>query len=420
MKKLLTVFGLILSYLTVATPAFAVSPNVTQYTNNTLGMITLVAGAGAVLFLIKGGYQYITSSGKPNNLEDAKKTIKNSIIGLIIVLGASLLVSVLSNSFHQAQPQTTGGVVNVSPILSVNPADGLTQVLIDAVSGFMKNIVQSATKPIIDGIIGYLTSTPTLLDNSVIFNFWTIILGITDSLFVLVVALLGLHFMIAGALGFEEIELKHLLPRIGLAFLGANTSLFLANYAVITSNTLTTAVINATGGLTNAWIANAANPTSLALGATPLITLVFLVIFLMVAIVLLLFYISRLIMISLGAVLSPLIFLLWAIPKTSDFAEISIKTYTVTVFIAFVHVVIIQLASAFLSLPQNSGNSLISIGVAIGLFFTLLKTPSLMMQMVMYTSGNGTVKKIGGQIINVITSDNSSTSTDSAGKGGRE
>jgi len=42
------------------------------------------------------------------------------------------------------------------------------------------------------------------------------------------------------------------------------------------------------------------------------------------------------------------------------------------------------------------------------------------MQMVMYTSGNGTVKKIGGQIINVITSDNSSTSTDSAGKGGRE
>jgi hypothetical protein len=140
----------------------------------------------------------------------------------------------------------------------------------------------------------------------------------------------------------------------------------------------------------------------------------------MVAIVLLLFYISRLIMISLGAVLSPLIFLLWAIPKTSDFAEISIKTYTVTVFIAFVHVVIIQLASAFLSLPQNSGNSLISIGVAIGLFFTLLKTPSLMMQMVMYTSGNGTVKKIGGQIINVITSDNSSTSTDSAGKGGRE
>jgi hypothetical protein len=142
----------------------------------------------------------------------------------------------------------------------------------------MQNIVQSATKPIVDGIIGYLTSTPDLLSNSVIFKFWTIILGITDSLFVLVVAVLGLHFMSAGALGFEEIELKHMLPRIGLAFLGANVSLFLANYVIITANTLTKAVLDSTGGLTNAWIMNASNPATLVSGNIPLITLVFLVI----------------------------------------------------------------------------------------------------------------------------------------------
>ena len=415
MKILTAIFGLTLAYLIMATPAFAVSADVTQYASNTLGIITVIAAAAAVFFIVKGGYEYITSTGRPDSLESAKKTIRNAVVGLVIVLGSSLFVSVLSGSFTQIQPQTTGSVVNVSPILTINPTDGLTQVLIDAVSGFMQNIVQSATKPIVDGIIGYLTSTPSLLDNSVIQNFWTIILGITDSLFVLVVALLGLHFMSAGALGFEEIELKHLLPRIGLAFLGANVSLFLANYAIITSNTLVKAVIDSTGGLTNAWIVNAANTNNLTLGTTPLITLVFLVIFLIVSIVLLLFYISRLIMISLGAVLSPLIFLLWAIPKTSDFAEISIKTYTVTVFIAFVHVVIIQLASAFLSLPQNSGNSLISIGVAIGLFLTLLQTPALMMQFVMYASGNGAVKKMGGQIINVITSDNNSQGSDSSG-----
>jgi len=418
MKKLLTIIGLILPFfLIMATPAFAVSSDVTQFTNNTLGMITLIAAAAAVFFLVKGGYQYITSTGNPETLESAKKTIRNAIIGLVIVLGASLFVSVLSNSFNQVSQSTNSGVINISQIETVKPSDGLTQVLIDAVSGFMQNIVQSATKPIVDGIIGYLTSTPQLLSNSVILNFWTIILGITDSLFVLVVALLGLHFMSAGALGFEEIELRHMLPRIGLAFLGANVSLFLANYVIITSNTLTKAVLDATGGLTNAWVVNAINPASLTSGNTPLITLVFLVIFLIVSIVLLLLYISRLIMICLGAVLSPFIFLLWAIPKTSDFAEISVKTYTVTVFIAFIHVVIIQLASAFLALPENSGNSLIAIGVAIGLFFTLLKTPSLMMQLVMYTSGNGTVKKLGGQIINVITSDKGAGSSSVAAEG---
>jgi len=403
MKKLLAISGLTLAYLTIATPAFAVSQDVTQYAGNTLGIITAIAASAAVFFLVKGGYQYITSTGNPDSLESAKRTIRNAIVGLIIVLSANLIVSILSNSFTMMQPPTTSGVVNVSPISTVNPTDGLTQVLIDAVSGFIQNVVQSATKPIVDGIIGFLTSTPTLLDNSVILNFWTVILGITDSLFVVIVALLGLHFMSAGALGFEEIELKHLLPRIGLAFLGANVSLFLANYTIITSNTLTKAIIDATGGLNNAFIANAANPNNLTSGTTPLIILVFLVIFLIVSVVLLLFYISRLIMISLGAVLSPLIFLLWAIPKTSDFAEISIKTYTVTVFIAFVHVVIIQLASAFLALPQNSGNSLISIGIAIGLFLTLLQAPALMMQFAMYTSGSGMVKKIGGQIVNIIT-----------------
>ncbi len=412
MKKLLSIIGLILpSYLILATPAFAVSSEVTQFTSNTLGMITLISTAAAVFFLVKGGYEYITSTGKPDNLENARKTIRNAIVGLVIVLGASLFVSVLSNSFNQISQSTSSGAVSISQIETIKPSDGLTQVLIDAVSGFMQNIVQSATKPIVDGIIGYLTSTPELLGNSVIFNFWTIILGITDSLFVLVVALLGLHFMSAGALGFEEIELRHLLPRIGLAFLAANVSLFLANYVIITSNTLTKAVLDATGGLTNAWVVNAINPATLVSGNTPLITLVFLVIFLIVSIVLLLLYISRLIMISLGAVLAPFIFLLWAIPKSSDFATISIKTYIVTVFIAFVHVVIIQLASAFLTLPNNAGNSLIGIGVAIGLFFTLLKTPSLMMQLIMYTSGNAAVKKVGGQIINVITSDKGSSAS---------
>ena len=416
MKKLLTILGLTLSYLTTANPVFAAStsPGITQYTSNTLGMITLIATASAAFFLVKGGYEYITSTGKPDNLENARKTIRNAIIGLVLILGASLMATLLSNSFNQTVNSTTTGAVNTSPIETVKPSDGLTQVLIDAVSGFMQNIVQSATKPIVDGIIGYLTSTPTLLNNSVILNFWTIMLGITDSLFVLVVALLGLHFMSAGALGFEEIELRHLLPRVGLAFLGANVSLFLANYVIITANTLTKAVLDSTGGLTNAWVVNAINPSALVSGTTPLITLIFLVIFLVVSIVLLLLYISRLILISLGAVLSPFIFLLWAIPKFSDFAEISIKTYAVTVFIVFVHVVIIQLASAFLALPQTTGNSLVSIGVAIGLFVTLLKTPSLMMQLVMYTSGNKTVKKLGGEIINVITTDKNAGSAASS------
>jgi len=89
----------------------------------------------------------------------------------------------------------------------------------------------------------------------------------------------------------------------------------------------------------------------------------------------------------------------------------AIKTYIVSVFMIFVHVVTIQLAASYLVLPGQTNNSLLSIAVAIGLFFMLIKIPSLMMQMVMSTSRNGVVKKIGSQIMNIMSSDTASTQT---------
>lgn len=407
--------------LLLPSPVMAASsiPEIVSYTNSTLSIITLIATAAAVLFLIKGGYSYITSTGKPEILEDAKKTIRNAIIGLVVVLGANVIISIFQQALTGPSGSTSTAAITMTQIQSVNPTGGLTQVLIDAVTGFMQNIVQSSTQPIVDGIMGFLTTTPNVLNNSVIVNFWLVSVGIVDTLFVVVVALLGLQLMSASTLGFEEVELKQLLPRVGLAFLGANISLFLADYVIITSNALVTGVLNATGGLNHAWIVNAINPTSFITGTTPLITLIFLLLFLVIAIVLLLMYISRLIVISLGAVLAPFAFLLWAIPKTADFAEVAVKGYLVSVFTIFIHVVTIQLAASFLSLPENNQNSLLSIAVAIGLFFTLLKIPSFMMQMVLFTSRNGAVRRIGSQLVNVMSSDNSSSATRTQTAGGR-
>ncbi len=398
--------------LTWAAPVFAANiPDISSFTSNTLGIITFISAAAAVLFLIKGGYGYITSTGKPEALEDAKKTIKNAVIGLVIVLAAGTIVSLFKTALNSASPSGSTTAIALSQIESVKPSEGLTQVLIDAISGFMQNIVQSATKPLVNGIMSFLTTTPSVLSNSVIVNFWLVSLGIVDSLFVIVVALLGLNFMSASTFGFEETELKILLPRIGLAFLGANISLFLADYVILTCNTLVMAVLNATGGLNQAWLVNAITLPNALNQNVPIITLIFLALFLVVAIVLLLMYISRLIIISLSAVLSPFIFLLWVIPKFSDVAEMAIKTYIVSVFMIFVHVVTIQLAASYLVLPGQTNNSLLSIAVAIGLFFMLIKIPSLMMQMVMSTSRNGVVKKIGSQIMNIMSSDTASTQT---------
>lgn len=298
------------------------------------------------------------------------------------------------------------------PIEPVAPEGGLTQVLMDAIASLLQNVIQSATKPITDAILGFLTSTPALATNSVIFNFWLVIVGITDALFALLIAILGFQFMSASTFGFEELELKQLLPRIGLAFLGANTSIFMIDWTIKLVNTLISAVLNATGGLNQAWIANAFDPASLSLEQIAFITLIFMLLFVILSVVLLLFYITRLITLALGAVLAPLVFLLWALPKFSDFAEISARTYLTTIFSLFIHVVVIQLAAAFLTLPEQVGaNPLISILVGVGLLLTLLKTQSFMIQLMFYNSGRSLIKKVGGQVMNVMSSKQSEPAT---------
>ncbi len=407
MQKLILLASLILSALFLPSTVFAASsiPEISSYTSDTLSIITVIAAAAAVFFLIRGGYLYITSSGKPEVLEDAKKTIRNALIGLVVVLASSALVSLLTGALVGDVGSTSTVTLPLTQIESVKPPDGLAQVLLDAVNGFLQNIIQSATKPVVDGIMTFLTNTPELLSNAIIVKFWLIMLGIADTLFVLIVALLGLQFMSASTFGFEEIEFKHLLPRIGLAFLGMNVSLFLADYAIKTCNALVTGIINATGGLDHAWITNAITLPNLLSQSTPPITLIFLLIFLIIAIVLLLMYISRLIVIALGAVLSPFILLLWTLPKTADFAEMAIKGYLVSVFTIFIHVVTIQLAGSFLVLPEHTNNSLISIAVAIGLLLTLLKIPSFVMQLILFTRSIDTVKHVGSQIMNVMSAE---------------
>jgi hypothetical protein len=391
----------------IPSSVFAASSNVeiTQFTSTALNTLTIGASLVATFFLLQGGYIYITSAGKPDALDHAKKTIRNALIGLVLVLSANTIVSLLTGAFTTPSIPVDATQLTLRPIEPVAQTGGLAQVLTDAIASLLQNIIQSATRPITDGIVNFLTTTPVLATNSVIFNFWLIIVGIADSLFALLIALLGFQFMSASTFGFDELELKQLLPRIGLAFLGANTSIFIVDWVIQLSNTLVTAILHATGGLNQLWIANAFNPASISVDQIALITLIFMVLFLILAVVLLLFYITRLIVIALGAVLSPLIFLLWAVPKFSDFAEISVKSYLVTIFSIFIHVVVIQLAASFLTLPGQMGtNSLISILVGVGLLMTLLKTQSFMIQLMFYNSGRSMIKKVGGQIMNVISS----------------
>ncbi len=62
-----------------------------------IDILVRIAGIAVVLFIIYAGISYITSQGTPEKVSAARKRITNSLIGLAIILLASVLVAFIGN-----------------------------------------------------------------------------------------------------------------------------------------------------------------------------------------------------------------------------------------------------------------------------------------------------------------------------------
>jgi hypothetical protein len=60
-------------------------------------MMLRIAGVVAVAFVIWGGFTFITSQAEPDKLAQAKHTITNALIGLVIALLATSIVIFVGN-----------------------------------------------------------------------------------------------------------------------------------------------------------------------------------------------------------------------------------------------------------------------------------------------------------------------------------
>lgn len=376
-----------------------------DYVRPMLQVIAGLASIACVFFLVNGGYQYITSTGNPEALESAKQIIKKALIGLVIVFSATTLTTILSGAYGDLSGTASATLPSLQAIEPEDAGNGLVDVLIKAITGFLNNIIQAVAAPFLTALDFFIKETPLMAKNSGVFNIWLAIVGITNVLFMLVVALLGFHVMSASTFGFDELDIKQLLPRLGLAFLLINTSIFFIDAVIELSNVLITA-INKVSGASSVWeTLTAVVKESGGQGAAALLVMLAFLIF---SIILLIYYVSRLVVISLGAVLSPLVIALWLLPAFRDFAVSAIKTYITTIFVLFVHVIILMLASTlFAGMSATDGdnsipNVLMSMVVGLATVMTLLKTQGVMMQFSYVSMGARNARKLGSQFMNGV------------------
>ena len=98
-KFKLTALALTIVQLAYAHPVFAATggvSNVENFIKSIITVLSAIAGLIATLFLVVGGIGYITSSGNPDNLDRAKRTIMHSLYGLAIVIGAFVISNIVT------------------------------------------------------------------------------------------------------------------------------------------------------------------------------------------------------------------------------------------------------------------------------------------------------------------------------------
>ena len=384
------------------------SSAITSMRDYVMPLVQILSGLGglvSVFFIIQAGYLYMTSSGKPDQMEHAKDILKKALLGLVIILAAITLTTVLTSAYGAPSNPANATLPSLEAVAEEEQSNGFLDMVVKAITGVLSQIVNAIATPFLNALDFFTTSTPSMASNPTVFNFWLAMVGIGNILFILVLVLIGFHVMSASALGFDEVEPKHLVPQVIMIFALMNSSIFLIDGIIALSNALIVAV-GLISGSSSVWdtLMKVVEQTS-GLGIAALLIMVA---FVICAVVLLMYYVMRLVTLYIGAVLAPLVSLLWLIPGFRDFAETAFKTYLSTIFVLFVHVVILQLAaSLFAGMATASDedavpDTLMAMVTGIATILLLLKAQGVMMQFSYVSMGSRNMRKLGGQFINGV------------------
>ncbi len=104
-NKVIFTSSLLITALTITSPVFAQAADVTKiqtFIQTIVGALSILAGSICTLYLGWGGFKYMSSTDNPEALDGAKRTIKNSLIGLVIVLAAFSIMTIVSGAATSA------------------------------------------------------------------------------------------------------------------------------------------------------------------------------------------------------------------------------------------------------------------------------------------------------------------------------
>jgi hypothetical protein len=202
--------------------------------------------------------------------------------------------------------------------------------------------VLAVLQPLINAIdhnpLNFLSQTPpaATYQNATVMQFTNWAIGVVDAAVAVFIVIAGYNVMMARQIGAASYGVMEFLPRLALAVLAANLSLFFIQFFIDLENALCQGVISLFGLtiLTNTLV----NLFSGNLLGASLLVFVLAVVLGIMNLLLAWQMLVRLALLVLLMVLAPLAFLCWALPQTQGYARLWTSVFTATVFVQFLQV----------------------------------------------------------------------------------
>jgi hypothetical protein len=249
----------------------------------------------------------------------------------------------------------------------------VVQWIVDAINAWLQAVSNALLKPALQGAGQLLFTTPAFDTFPEVQTGWATVRDIADAFFVLAFIAAGILIIASGTLE-TQYTAKLMLPRVALAAVLANVSLFVCGLLIQLDNAIVTQVIGAAGA--KAWsqlTSGATTPTITDAALAPLIGLVTAII----AVLLVIVFILRAAVILLSVVLAPLAIVCYTLPPLEEVAALWLRLLLASLFIQVIEAVLVSLGLVLMThanwLGQASG--LVRALIVITLLYLMVRLP---------------------------------------------
>lgn len=370
-----------------------------------------LSSSASVFFILLSGYRYMTSRGNPDGLVVAKSTLKNALIGLVVVIGSTLIMSTFTNSLDVTNRNSETLTYKLDEIEGEDGSGGVAGLAIGVMSGFLSDFISSLGRPFVEGLRDYSQNTPTVSNNENVFTLWLVVLGISNGLFLLGVILVGFRIMSAGSLGLHEVDLKQSMLRLAVIFILMNTSIYLIDSLIDIANKMNEIV---TGSELRIWEVLLVKLKDV--GNERIASLLMMVIFVATSLAMLVFYVIRIVKIFFGAVIAPLVLLCFVLPVLRDVSLSLIRAYVINIFLLFFHSIILILSSTlFDDLGEKDNGVLMPLILGIATLVLLLKSQGVINEVSIIRTGSRVIGRTGQMLYKGVRGNSSSKEVEQLG-----